>query len=395
MADLASLLDSARLLLGDWLKIFTANLEYLSLSAVLVLVFFAWLGPPLRRRFWIRIDGRYPSAQSYLPEEVNAYIDLVNRASNKAITFWTVFTVGICESFAVVLSLGAFQQGIVLRDSSTATYTGFLAIVPYTALVTAPLALAVRFFTCVIWELVEGKRNRWNEIREMCRETGCGYYKGRDDWKGWAGWALEDKVWLTKRNVFLKQHIEYVESKDERTEKDEELLAKRNKKSWKLLEENQLEMSFWEILVEDRVPHIYQLGIQIGHGHYRYLDFALLDPKTGEPVLGIETDESDHLLGTKPQEDFSRELNILNTIGIPIHRIPGAYWLRGLEPNDLKHPEWFHKAVGPNNMKYPEHVKENQQRLLNEALQRRDHVIRAKQKQARLRFLLGLMRHSL
>lgn len=205
---------------------------------------------------------------------------------------------------------------------------------------------------------------------------GCGYYEDCDDWKGWAGWELEDEGLLKQRNGYLKQHIAYVESKDRRSKKDEELLENRDKKVWAMLKEHSLEMSYWESLMgenlmEMRVPHIYQLGIQINHGHYRYLDFALLDPKTGEPVLGIETDEKHHFVEDKkntPLQDFKRESHILEAVGIPIYRIPGAYWLRGLAPNDPS-------------------LKENQQRLLRIALRERDRITKEKRKQTRRRWL--------
>jgi len=394
MVEFELLIDISQTILGDWVNAFKANPDYLLLFTVLDLVFLTWLGPPLRYRFWIRIDGRRSGVQSYLPEEVNVYIAFVNRLSDKAVTFWTVFTIAICESFGVILSLNAFQQGIVLRDSPTAAYTAFFAIVPYTALVTAPLVLAVRFFTYVMWELVEGKRNRWIELRKdvLQKREGFFYHKGYNGGKEWAWWELEDKNLLTER-------------KGAPTTSDK-------RSAWKMLKDTPLEMSFWDILRERRVPHIYQLGIPTPDGvkNHRYLDFALLDPKSGVPVLGIEMDEWHHFVDWRlqrslerhdfmdkahqgvlrekckkcgnspclfmknaPGDDYERESDIIYAADIPIHRIPEAYWSRGLDPDNQK-------------------LKENQKQMLDAALRERDRIIKEKRKQARWRWLTRLLR---
>lgn len=400
MVDFTLLIDNTRLLWSDWLKAFTVNVEYQVALAVLVLPVFIRLW--LRRRFWIRIGGRRPCVQSHLPKELDTHIasvkNSIKRWGNVAGFVWATSTFAICESFAIALSLSVSQQGIVLRDSSTVAYTALFARVTasYFALIAT---LAVWVTTLWLWMRaplwIESKRNRWAELRKKCREMGCGYYDGREDWKGWAGWELEDEKLLNKRNVFLKQHIDYVESKERPTKKDMELLENRDMSAWEMLDGHSLEMSYWESLKDNRVPHIYQLGIQINHGNYRYLDFALLNPRTGEPVLGIETDEQRHFEENEennPQDDFVRELHIMKAVGIPVYRIPGAYWLRGLPPKDIKHPEWFHRTVGPKNRKYPEEVKESQQRLLDDALRERDRIIKEKRKQARRRWLPRFLR---
>jgi len=140
---------------------------------------------------------------------------------------------------------------------------------------------------------------------------------------------------------------------------------------------HRLEKSFWlslmgKNLMKLRVPHIYQVGIRIDHGHYRYLDFALLNPKTGEPVLGIETDEEYHFSGNVPKRDLERELVIWESVKIPIYRIPGAYWLRGLAPSDPR-------------------LKENQKKQLDATLRERDRIIKEKQKQVRRGWLTRLL----
>ena len=152
-----------------------------------------------------------------------------------------------------------------------------------------------------------------------------------------------------------------------------------------------------------RIPHIYQYEIPIpgeyripasdgSTNKHRYIDFALLDPKTGEPVIGIETDESSHfvgenlrenlknvlsrilgvsgenlekqlpiwLSGNQPKDDFEREMEILNASGIAIYRIPEAYWLRGFPPGGLE---------------YQNEIEKGQQWLLRIALHERDSVI--------------------
>lgn len=364
MAGFVSLLDSARLLLGDWLKILTANLEFWVVFAALFII---WLWPPLHRRFWIRIKvhcpdarSRRPGVQSYLPDEVTEHIDSVKRLGVVWNAIWTAVTFAICAIFAVVLSLSVFQQGIALRGLSTAAYTAFFAIVAVF------LPLAAGTFVCIatwwLWILaplyIERERGRWIALRKK----ECVYFNGFDGWKGWAGWELEDEKLLKQRNPALR-------AGDDIT-------------AWDMLEASELEKSFWNILMKRRVPHIYQLVILTPNGtkDHRRLDFALLDPKTGEPVLGIETDEWHHFVDkdlqeklcgncrrnpifmkNAPDEDFGRELDIWNAVGIPIHRIPGAYWFRGLAPNDTKRPE---------------KIKKNQQRLLKAALRERDRVIR-------------------
>jgi len=396
MADLASLLDSARLHLGDWVEVFTANLEYLSLSAVLVFpVFVTWLWLPLRRqfwsrRFWVRINCRRPNVQSYLPQEVDRYITSVvdsAKQSGKVASFiWAAIT--------VALSLGVFQQGVVFARFIDRSLHGLFALVAGAVVWVATRWLWMRAPLC-IKERIEGERKRWIDLREM----------GYDGWKGWAVWEFEDAKLLNQRKPALR-------AGDETT-------------AWEMLK-SPLEKSFWEILMERRVPHIYQLVIPTpeGPGDHRRLDFALLDPKTGEPVLGIETDEWRHFVDkdlqwnlkrhdfvgknrcekcnghngrcnfTKnaPDDDFKRELEIWNEVGIPIYRIPGAYWFRGLAPNDTKHPE---------------KIKENQQRILDVALRERDRVIRdsiaktkqrqirkEKRKEAMLRWLTRLLRRQ-
>lgn len=367
MADFALPTDIAWLQLGDWLKVLTANIEYQIAFAVLAFITFG-LWRPLYHRFWIRIGGRLPGVQTYLPIEVDNYIERTRQRGRDACLWWAYV---VFAYFTIVSFLNVYQQGNNYYDFPFPSHTVLSALA---------VGIAIWFATRALWECaprwIEGKRGYWNEIRERCREMGCGYYEDCDDWKGWAGWELEDEGLLKQRNGYLKQHIAYVESKDRRSKKDEELLENRDKKVWAMLKEHSLEMSYWESLMgenlmEMRVPHIYQLGIQINHGHYRYLDFALLDPKTGEPVLGIETDEKHHFVEDKkntPLQDFKRESHILEAVGIPIYRIPGAYWLRGLAPNDPS-------------------LKENQQRLLRIALRERDRITKEKRKQTRRRWL--------
>ena len=363
MADLASLLDSARLHLGDWVEVFTANLEYLLLSAVLVFpVFVTWLWLPLRRqfwsrRFWVRINCRHPSVQSYLPQEVDRYIasvvDSAKQSGKMASFIWAAIT--------VALSLGVFQQGVVFARFIDRSLHGLFALVAGAVVWVATRWLWMR---SPVWikGRIERERKRWIGLRE----------KGYTGWKGWAVWELEDEEMLKCRKPAL--------AIDDATT------------AWEML--NELEMSFWDSLMKERVPHIYQLVIPTPKGNkdHRRLDFALLDPKTGEPVLGIETDEWHHLVDkdlkeqlcknclrrpffvkNAPDEDFGRELEIWSEVGIPIYRIPGAYWFRGLAPNDMKRPE---------------KIKENQQRILGVALRERDRVIRdsiVKTKQRQIR----------
>jgi len=115
-----------------------------------------------------------------------------------------------------------------------------------------------------------------------------------------------------------------------------------------------------------RIPHIYQYEIPIPEGmrasdkKHRYIDFALRDPKTGEPVIGIETDESSHFVGDRPKDDFEREMEVLNASGIPIHRIPEAYWFGGFPPGG--------------SLEYQKKIEVRQLRLLCIALQERDRV---------------------
>lgn len=357
MADFEFLIESAPHILGGWLEAFTANLEYQVALAVLIFITFG-LWRPLLRRFWIKINGRRPGVQTHLPQEVKNHIKITRRCGKEACIWWAH---AAFIYFTIAVSLGAYRQESNYYDFPSPTHTLLSALAT---------GLFVWFATRALWECaplwIEGKQKSWNKIQEVCRESGCGYYKGRDDWMGWAGWEIEDKALLRKRNAHLIEHIEYVESKKQRKKSDEELLQNRNKKAWKMLVGHQLEKSFWlslmgKNLMKLRVPHIYQVGIQIHHRHYRYLDFALLDPKTGVPVLGIETDEEYHFSGSTPTKDLERELVIWESVKIPIYRIPGAYWLRGLAPGEPR-------------------LKENQKKFLDAALRERDRIIKEKRK---------------
>lgn len=382
MVDFKLLTDSVRLILGDWPKAFTANLEYLLFSAILVFpVFITWLWLPLRRqfwsfRFWVQINCRRPSIQSYLPKEVDSYItsviDSVNQSGKVASFIWATVT--------VALSLGVFQQGTVFAQFIDRRLHGLFALV---AGVVVWLATRWLWMRAPLWikRKIERERMCWIELRK----------NGYDGRKGWAVWELEDEKMLRCRKPALA--------------------ISDNTTAWEMLEASELEKSFWNILMKRRVPHIYQLVILTPNGTkgHRRLDFALLDPKTGEPVLGIETDEWHHFVDkdlqgklcgkclrkpffekNAPNEDFERELELWNEVGIPIHRIPSAYWFRGLAPNDMKHPD---------------KIKGNQQHILGVALRERNRVIResivkTKQKQIRkekrketmLRWLTHLLR---
>jgi len=222
MADLASLLDSARLHLGDRLKIFTANPAYQVALAVLIFITFG-VWRPLRRRFWIRIDGRRPGVQTYLPEEVKNYIKRTRQSGRDACLGWAHI---VLVYFTIASSLNVYLRGSNYYDFPSPSQTLLSALAT---------GLIVWFVTRALWECaplwIEGKQKVWNEIREKCRDMGCGYYEGRDDWKGWAGWELEGKKLLRKRNAYLKQHIEYVESKKQRKNSDDDLLQNRDKKA--------------------------------------------------------------------------------------------------------------------------------------------------------------------
>jgi len=369
MADIELLVESARIVLDDCFKSLTANLGYQVALAVLIFITFG-LWRPLLRRFWIKIGGHRPGVQTYLPQEVKNHIKTTRRCGKDACLWWAHV---VFAYFTITSSLVGYQHG--------SNYYNFPAP-SYAVLSALTIGIAVWFATRALWECaplwIEGKQKTWNEIRERCQESGCGYYEGRDDWKGWAGWEIEDKTLLRKRNTYLIQHIEYAKSKKRRKKSDVELLRNRDKSTWEMLVGHQLEKSFWlslmgNNLMKMRVPHIYQVGIQIHPGHYRYLDFALLDPKTGVPVLGIETDEEYHFSGNSPTKDLERELVIRETVNIPIYRIPGAYWLRDLTPGDPR-------------------LKENQKKFLDAALRERDRIIKKKRKRARWRWLTRLLR---
>lgn len=335
MADFAILIDIARLTLSNWLKTFAASPSYQVASAVLAIsAIITWLSLPLLRRFRIRINDRRPGVQSYLPKEVTEYINSVKRSGNAATTFWAVVTFAIYEGFAISLFIGVFMQGIVLRDSSAAAYTAFFVflISTFFALVVAAVAW---FSTYILWMwtpwYLDRKRDGWNSRRNMPNVL-----------DGWRGWEIEDKIKLETRVAFPSHQ--------------------KSPMCWGELNSRYIERSFWNALIELRIPHIYQQWIQTPSN--RYIDFTLLNPETGEPVLGIETDEWHHFVDERlqgklcdecfckpffmknaPSEDFARELEIMNVHipriadQLPIHRIPNAYWFRVFTPNDMKYLE--------------------------------------------------------
>lgn len=334
MADFTLLSDGARLYLTGIFAALATSPVYLGFTA-----FLAWILPPLlhcRVRIKAEINGKLrklsPGIQTYLPKEVCEYLRQTNKCGRMARVVW------VCITIAFIFAPNH----------------------------NVPITLIVCAF---MWFATGGL---WNIPSRWIKQNRC-----------W--WQLEDERRLAERKDGggrpLWQLIQ--ESKQgKRTE---------NGKTNRV---NHIEWHFWKVLMDCRIPHIYQLQIPTPDARgndNRYIDFAFLDPKTGEPVLGIETDECHHfadeyllnrlcnrcrnlksLAGNQPNDDFDRELEILKESGIPIHRVPAAYWFRGLAPDD---------------MKYPEDIAKNQRRLLRIALEERDTVVgthKEKRKAARM-----------
>lgn len=309
--------------------------------------FAAWVLPPLLRcrvRIKAKINGKFrklsPNIQTYLPKEIFDYLSRTRQYGDIARVAW------VCTTIAFTF---------------TPTYT----------VLTVFIVCAMWLATWMLWEIP----SRWIEQNRY-----------------W--WQLEDEDVLGGR---LARHAA---SQGETCKQllDESKDGKRVR-GGKTQNVSHLEWHFWSTLMNCRIPHIYQYEIPIPRecripasdgsiNEYRYIDFALLNPKTGEPVIGIETDESSHfvgenlrenlktvlrnisdenlegrlpiwLKGNQPKDDFEKEKEILDASGIAIHRIPEAYWLKGFPPGDLK---------------YQNEIEKSQQRLLRIALQERDSV---------------------
>lgn len=345
MANFALLGDDIQICLIGFFEAHTNSPIYLAWFVA----FAAWILPPLLRcrvRIKAKINGKIrklsPNIQVYLPKEVSEYLRRTRQCGDIARVVW------VCISIAF-------------------TFTP-----DHTAL-TAFIVCAMWLATWVLWKIP----CRWIE------QNRC-----------W--WQLEDEDALAVRIS------RPAASQGENCKQllDESKCGERIRDG-KTQNVSHLEWHFWCILMKCRIPHLYQLEVPIPEKYripasdgstreHRYIDFALLDPKTGEPVIGIETDESSHfvgenlrvhlknvlsnisgenfekglpmwLRGNKPKDDFEREKEILDASGIAIHRIPEAYWLRGFPPGDLK---------------YQNEIKESQRRMLQIALQERNRVIK-------------------
>jgi len=352
MVDFTLLSDYVRLCLVGIFATLTASPAHLIGFAV----FLAWILPPLlhcRVRINAKINGKLrkhsPGIQTYLAKEVSEYLRQTEKCGRMARVVWVCITIA------------------------------FIFTPNHTVLPTIITLIACS----VVWSATWGL---WNIPSRWIDQN-----------RRW--WQLEDEDMLADRPA--RPAASQGETCKQLLDESKHGERIRDGKTQKV---SHLEWHFWNILMDCRIPHIYQYEISIpceyrirasdgSLNKHRYIDFALLDPKTGEPVIGIETDESSHfvgenlrenlknvlsgildetdenlgnllpiwLKGNQPKDDFEREVEILNASGIVIHRIPEAYWFRGFSPGDLK---------------YQNEIKKGQQRLLRIALQERDRVIK-------------------